>query len=440
VSGPDPRAQAWVAAGAASLTGTADGPGLVPPAPLLARVAQLGGAAGVDPFATLIERAAIAGLRRNGPVSCGSGARLLPALDGWLAVSLVRPDDVAAVAAWLELDRDPGADPWPVVAATVADRPVDEVVARAVLLGLPAAAVGEAGRPTAPTAPAGEERAAVPGGPAGSETVPPVRWTALGTPERDAGVAPAAGAATQPPLVVDLSSLWAGPVCARALGAGGAVVVKVESTSRPDGARRGPAAFYDRLHGGHLSVALDLTTAAGRADLRLLVGAADVVIEASRPRALAQLGIAPDDLDAGGPRAWVSITAHGRTGAGAHRVGFGDDAAAAGGLVAPTTRGPVFVADAVADPLTGMAAAAAARLALRDGGRWLLDVPLSRVAAWVAGDDEPDDPAWREIADPPPPPPPPGPRRPAPALGADTATVVAALRDGRPHDGHPLVP
>jgi hypothetical protein len=121
-------------------------------------------------------------------------------------------------------------------------------------------------------------------------------------------------------------------------------------------------------------------------------------------------------------------------------VGFGDDAAAAGGLVAPTTRGPVFVADAVADPLTGMAAAAAARLALRDGGRWLLDVPLSRVAAWVAGDDEPDDPAWREIADPPPPPPPPGPRRPAPALGADTATVVAALRDGRPHDGHPLVP
>ena len=40
------------------------------------------------------------------------------------------------------------------------------------------------------------------------------------------------------PLVVDLSALWAGPLCAHLLGLAGARVVKVESLGRPDGARR----------------------------------------------------------------------------------------------------------------------------------------------------------------------------------------------------------
>ena len=42
-------------------------------------------------------------------------------------------------------------------------------------------------------------------------------------------------------LVVDLSALWAGPLCGGLLAGAGATVVKVESTHRPDGARRGPA-------------------------------------------------------------------------------------------------------------------------------------------------------------------------------------------------------
>ena len=39
------------------------------------------------------------------------------------------------------------------------------------------------------------------------------------------------------------------------------------------------------------------------------------------------------------------------------RVALGDDAAAAGGLVGWVDDGPVFLADAVADPLTGLVAA-----------------------------------------------------------------------------------
>ena len=83
-----------------------------------------------------------------------------------------------------------------------------------------------------------------------------------------------------------------------------------------------------------------------------------MVIEASRPRALAQLGVnGPDLVRAGGPRVWVSITGYGRSGDAANRVAFGDDAAAAGGLVVWRDGVPLFCADAVADPLTGLTAA-----------------------------------------------------------------------------------
>ena len=89
---------------------------------------------------------------------------------------------------------------------------------------------------------------------------------------------------------------------------------------------------------------------------------------------------------------WLSITAYGRTGPWRDRVGFGDDCAAAGGLVAWTAdRSPAFVADAVADPLTGMVAAALVADAVRDGGGVVLDVALREVARVAALGSEP---AW----------------------------------------------
>ena len=76
---------------------------------------------------------------------------------------------------------------------------------------------------------------------------------------------------------------------------------------------------------------------------------------------------------------WVSITGYGREGSAAELVAFGDDAAVAGGLVAADgAGGPVFCADAVADPLTGLYAAAAA-LAVEGGA--LVSVPMVGVAA-----------------------------------------------------------
>jgi hypothetical protein len=379
-----------------ALTGLPDAP-LGPPAGLVEGLDALARPfAGLDPLVLLGERAALMGLWRRGATSCGGSCRLLPAADGWLAVSLPRPEDREAVPAWLELDDAPGPDAvpalWAVVAERVARRDPDELVARAVLLGLPVSRLGETTRPAAGDA---------------------VVRTHLG---------PAAPRATAEGLVVvDLSALWAGPLCGDLLAGAGAKVIKVESTARPDGARRGPAPFFDLLNARKRSVALDLRSTEGKALLHALVGRADVVIEASRPRALEQLGIHASAVVAGGgPQVWVSITGHGRDGAAAQRVGFGDDASAAGGLVVyADPGGPMFCADAVADPLSGLSAAGACLAALVEGGRWLLDVSLARVSAGLSGPTLPASPGLT-VAEPRAR----APRGTAPVLGADTAAVV----------------
>ena len=186
------------------------------------------------------------------------------------------------------------------------------------------------------------------------------------------------------PLVVDLSALWAGPLAAACLAATGADVVKVEDVRRPDGARRGDPDFFDLLNGAKRSVALDLRDAAGRRQLGDLVARADVVVTSGRARAIAGLGLDPDAFLAGASdRVWVAITGHGWS---SDRVGFGDDAAVAGGLVAwhPEDGEPRFAADAVADPLCGALAARAALDAWSVGGRWFVDASLAGAAASVA--------------------------------------------------------
>lgn len=352
--------QRWADSGAMALTGRPDHP-LGPPSGLVEAVDRLGRRfPALDAPALLGERAALMGLWRRGSTSCGGSCRLLRAPIGWVAVSLPRDDDLDLVAAWLELDAPPASPPaaWASVTEHVAHRETAALAERAQLLGLPVARVGETARP-------GER--------------PGVLAERLGD-------APAGPSDRSGLLVVDLSALWAGPLCGDLLARAGASVVKVESTRRPDGARRGSRAFFDLLNGRKRSVALDLHSRDGIRVLRDLVAKADVVIEASRPRALAQFGLqGAEVVRAGGPRVWVAITGYGHAGAAGNRVAFGDDAAAAGGLVVWEDEAPLFCADAVADPLTGLTAADACLSALESGGRWLLDVSMAAVSAGLRG-------------------------------------------------------
>lgn len=359
-------AMLWARSGAMALTGRADGPPVLAPAALAlaaqrcaesfcARVRRGGVALELDGPALLGERAALAGLSRRGRVSAGGASRLLPTADSWIAVSLARADDFASIPAWLEIAAPEADAAWTAVARAVARRESRELVARARLLGL---AVAEAIAPAATVRPG-------------------VQTEMRGVPlERERA---------QRPLVVDLSSLWAGPLCTQLLQHAGAQVVKVESCARPDGARAGPAAFSDLLNAGKQSVALDFATTSGRDALRRLLARADIVVESTRPRALRQLGIDAASLVAATPGlVWVSITGYGRSEPEAEWIAFGDDAATAAGLATVAGRdddGPLFCADAVADPLAGLHAADAALAAWQDGGGSLLDVALCGVAA-----------------------------------------------------------
>jgi crotonobetainyl-CoA:carnitine CoA-transferase CaiB-like acyl-CoA transferase len=188
--------------------------------------------------------------------------------------------------------------------------------------------------------------------------------------------------------VVDLSSLWAGPLCGAVLAGLGAAVTKVESRRRPDPGRSSTPEFFRRLNGAKAELALDFAQAADRERLRRMVLEADVVITSARPRAFDALGLAPAGIFAERPDlVWAAISGYGFTGDQADRVAFGDDAAAAGGLVSWTARGaPRFLGDALADTLTGLAAAAGVLRALRAGGGALVDAALARTAAGAAAE------------------------------------------------------
>lgn len=310
-----------------------------------------GGGVGV-----LAQRARLLGLGPSGRASCGGAARLFAAADGEVVVSLARATDIELLPAWAGLmgaDVRSGSE-WDVVDGIVAGRPAASLIAAAVELGLPCAVVGEV-----------DDR-----GPAVVDQ--------LG----EASPRAVAGA-----RVVNLGALWAAPLAANLLARMGADVVAIESATRPDGARATPA-FFAALRTGTRGVTLDFESAAGRAELLRWITDADIVIEGSRPRALAQFGIAAERLVAdAGPQVWVSITGYGRAGQNGMRVGFGDDTAAAGGLVGRTpTASTVFLADAIGDPLTGLTAAAVAADLLERGGRHLADVALARVCATYAPD------------------------------------------------------
>ena len=123
---------------------------------------------------------------------------------------------------------------------------------------------------------------------------------------------------------------------------------------------------------------LDFRSPAGRAEAAALLDTADVVIEASRPRALQQLGLGPDDRPERPGRVWLSITGHGRSAPGRDWVAFGDDAAVAAGVVGrDASNQPVFCGDAIADPITGLVGAVAVLRALAAGGGQLIDLAMS---------------------------------------------------------------
>ncbi len=394
-----PASLLWAQSGAMWLSGHRDGPPRHCPAPLAAcaQGAWLALAAlcprldpTFDAFHLLGERAAIAGLSRQGRLSPGGACRLLDTADGVLALNLARDDDFDLLPAWLQRPTVDMAQ----LPALVAKQPTAVLVERARLLGLAAAAV------SAPRPRRGWFEMTRHG-------------KRLDTP-------------TRAPLVVDLGALWAAPLCGQLLRQCGARVIKVESLHRPDGARRGPAPFFDLMNGGKQSLALDLRQPEGVEQLRRLLTRADIVIESARPRGLEQMGIFAADILAAHPgKVWLGITGYGRQAPNRDWIAYGDDAGVAAGLswLMGGERGdPVFCGDAIADPLAGLHGAVLAWAFWLAGGGVLLDLSLAGVVAHCVQAGPAPEGAYPAV--------PPRARTPchqAAALGVDTERVLAEL-------------
>ena len=374
-------ALSWAECGAMALTGHRDGPPLMCPVPLaacadgallaLAAIAQAPDGVLPRGGGLLAERAAMTGLARSGRVSPGGSCRLLDCADGRIALTLARAHDWEALPAflgekWHGPDSGASEGGWRAVAKAVSAVPVEDLIERGRLLSLAIAA----------------------------ERLPAKRtpaWFAIDCERRAAPLSLGAR-----PLVVDLSALWAGPLCTQLLGLLGARVVKVESPGRQDGARAGNQAFFDLLNRGKSTLMLDLDTMSGRDQLRRLLARADIVVEASRPRALEQLGIDASEFCADGRAlTWISLTGHGRAAPEGDWIAFGDDAGVAAGLATVmrhATGEPVFCGDAIGDPMAGMHAALAAWWSHRHGGTRRISLSLADVVGHCVDWSGPLDP------------------------------------------------
>ncbi|GAA0736203.1 crotonobetainyl-CoA:carnitine CoA-transferase CaiB-like acyl-CoA transferase [Sphingomonas japonica] len=182
--------------------------------------------------------------------------------------------------------------------------------------------------------------------------------------------------------VVELARILAGPWCGQLLADLGAEVIKVERPGTGDDTRhwgppflQGPdgsnldAAYFHSTNRGKTSLAIDISTADGQAQVRDLVRGADVVIENYKVGGLDKYGLDHASLAAVNPRLiTASITGFGQTGPYATRAGYDLIIQAMGGFMSLTGEpdGPPQKAGiAYADIFTGTYTAVAILAALR---------------------------------------------------------------------------
>ncbi|MGW0734601.1 CaiB/BaiF CoA transferase family protein [Streptomyces sp. NPDC002851] len=199
--------------------------------------------------------------------------------------------------------------------------------------------------------------------------------------------------------VLDLSTLFAGPLAATLLGDFGAEVIKVEHPHRPDPSRgHGPAKdgiglWWKLLGRNKRTITLDLSTPGGSDTLLRLAATADVVIENFRPGTLERWGLGWDELSGANPRLVLArVTGFGQFGPYAHRPGFGTLAEAMSGFAAitgepaaPPTLPPFGLADSIAGLTTAYAVMAALHTRATSGRGQVVDMAIIEPILTVLG-------------------------------------------------------
>ncbi|MFE0103900.1 CaiB/BaiF CoA transferase family protein [Streptomyces sp. NPDC059009] len=199
--------------------------------------------------------------------------------------------------------------------------------------------------------------------------------------------------------VLDLATLFAGPLAATMLGDFGAEVIKVEHPRRPDPSRgHGPSKdgvglWWKLLGRNKRTMTLDLSTRGGRATLLRLAATADVVIENFRPGTLEKWDLGWPELSAVNPELVLTrVTGFGQFGPYAHRPGFGTLAEAMSGFAAitgepeaPPTLPPFGLADSIAGLATAFAVLTALAARDRTGRGQVVDMAIIEPILTVLG-------------------------------------------------------
>ena len=195
--------------------------------------------------------------------------------------------------------------------------------------------------------------------------------------------------------VVDLSTVFAGPHCARYLADFGADVVKVErpsgDTARNIGWRDtdGTTLWWKLANRGKRAITLDLRDVDDLATMKRMLSVADVLVENLRPGKLEALGLIPDELINVNPKLTITRgTGFGQSGPYRDRAGFATLAEAMSGFAAmngEADSAPLLPPIALTDELTGLAAAFATMVAVHAGGGQTVDVNLLETMLQVMG-------------------------------------------------------
>lgn len=197
--------------------------------------------------------------------------------------------------------------------------------------------------------------------------------------------------------VIDVSTVIAGPGCARYLADFGADVIKVEHPDGGDGVRRmgwldpsdGQSLWWKLVARGKRTIALDLKDPDDLAAMRRLCGSADVLVENFRPGTLERLGLDPEELIGRNPRLVVTrVSGFGQSGPSRDRPGFATQAEALSGFAAingePDGK-PLLPPIALTDEIAALAAAFATLVAVHSGVGQVVDVNLVESMLQVMG-------------------------------------------------------
>ena len=190
--------------------------------------------------------------------------------------------------------------------------------------------------------------------------------------------------------VVDLTTVLLGPFATQILGDMGADVIKVEAPSgditRQLGLARHPgmSSVYLNANRNKRSLVLDLKQAPARAALLKLAAGADVFVHSMRPRAIARLGLAYDDVRAVRPDiVYCGAYGFGEAGPYGEKPAYDDIIQAASGLAAlqgGVTGTPSYVRSVVADKTVALTVAYSIAMALfhheRTGEGQAIEVPM----------------------------------------------------------------